>query len=155
MAEDYPTIDCTRPEAMSDNIEKLRQIGDSLIDPDFAAQLFEDGYPDAIVVVNENGVVKLINRHMELMFGYHRSEVYDKPIEMFVPDAARTRHEVHRAKYIAEPRTRPMGLGMILQGRHKTGTEFDVEISLSPIIAKQGYFTVATIRKRRANGTGS
>ena len=134
---------------MTNTIEKLRQIGESLVDPDFAVQLFEDGYPDAVVVVDGAGTIKLVNKHLELMFGYHRSELYDQPIEMLVPEAARGKHQGHRNKYLADPVPRPMGLGMVLQGRHKTGTEFDLEISLSPIVAKQGAFTVATVRKRR------
>lgn len=134
---------------MSDNLEKLRQISDSLIDPDFAVRLFEEGYPDAVVVVDAGGTIKLVNKHMELLFGYPRAELYDHQIEMLVPDAAKSVHEQHRASYEEDPRPRSMGLGMVLQGRHKTGRKFDVEISLSPIIATQGAYTVATVRKRR------
>jgi PAS domain-containing protein len=74
---------------MSENIDKLREISGHLLDPDFAVRLFEDGYPDAIVVVDALGVIKLVNKHMELLFGYHRSELYDQPIEMLVPEASR------------------------------------------------------------------
>lgn len=135
----------------SENIEKLRQIGESLVDPDFAVRLFEEGYPDAVVVVDAAGVIKLVNKHMELLFGYPRSELYDKQIEMLIPDRARPLHQKYRDAYNEDPRPRSMGMGMILQGRHKTGREFDVEISLSPIIATQGAYTVATVRKRRPN----
>lgn len=138
---------------MNDNLDKLRQIGDSLVDPDFAVQLFENGYPDATLVVDGDGIIRLVNRHLELLFGYHRSELYDKNVDMLVPESVRSKHVDHRRGYMSDPRPRPMGLGMVLQGRHKSGAEFDVEISLSPIIARQGAFTVATVRKRRANGT--
>lgn len=133
----------------SENIEKLRQISDSLVDPEFAVRLFEDGYPDAVVVVDDHGAIKLLNKHFETLFGYHRSELYDQSIDMLVPSAARGKHQEHRAGFIIDPRPRLMGLGMVLQGRHKTGREFDVEISLSPIVSRQGSFVVATVRKRR------
>lgn len=136
---------------INENIEKLRQIGESLVDPDFAVRLFEEGYPDAVVVVDAGGMIKLVNKHMELLFGYPRTELYDNQIELLVPDAAKPVHHKHREAYEHDPRPRSMGLGLVLQGRHKTGREFDVEISLSPIIATQGAYTVATIRKRRPN----
>ncbi len=138
----------------SDNIEKLRQLGESLIDPDFAIRLFEEGYPDAVVVVDNFGAIKLVNKHMELMFGYPRAELYDNKVEMLVADHIRPMHQKYRETFEEDPRTRAMGVGLVLQGRHKTGREFDVEISLSPIIATQGAYTVATIRKRRIHGSG-
>jgi len=138
---------------MNENIEKLRQLGESLIDPDFAIRLFEEGYPDAVMVVDSTGSIKLVNKHMELMFGYPRAELYDQQVEMLVPDRNRPIHQAHRETFEEDPRRRDMGVGLILQGRHKTGREFDVEISLSPIIATQGAYTVATIRKRRPNAT--
>lgn len=137
---------------MSDetNIEKLRLIGDALIDPEFAVQLFEDGYPDGLVVVDmTTGMIKLVNKHLERLFGYHRSELYDKCVDMLVPASVQSKHEAHRIGYRSDPQPRPMGLGRILQGRHKSGLEFDIEISLSPIIARQGAFVVAAVRKRR------
>ncbi len=137
---------------MNDNLERLRQIGESLVDPDFAVRLFEEGYPDAVVVVDASGIIKLLNKHMELLFGYPRSELYDQAVEILIPDRCRKAHQQHRATFEEDPRPRAMGLGLILQGRHKSGREFDVEISLSPIVAVQGTYTVATVRKRRSDG---
>lgn len=137
----------------NDNIEKLRQIGESLIDPDFAVRLFEEGYPDPVVVVDSSGIIKLVNKHMELLFGYPRAELFDQPIEMLVPNKSKPVHSKYREEYELDPRPRAMGMGMILQGRHKTGREFDIEISLSPIIATQGAYTVATVRRRRISGS--
>lgn len=139
-------------EESGDTLDRLRAIGESLIDPDFAVQLFERGYPDAILVVNDEGMIKLVNAHLELLFGYHRSELYDKSVELLISERSRESHIAHRQNYQTEPRTRPMGLGMILSGRHKTGREVEVEISLSPIVCRQGSFTVATIRRRRIDG---
>ena len=112
----------------SNNIEKLRQLGESLIDPDFAIRLFEEGYPDAVVVVDNFGAIKLVNKHMELMFGYPRAELYDNKVEMLVADHIRPMHQKYRETFEEDPRTRAMGVGLVLQGRHKTGREFDVEI---------------------------
>lgn len=137
-----------------DAIEKLRALSDRLIDPDTAVQILEFGHPDAMLLVTHDGLIAWVNRHFELMFGYHRSELYDQPVELLLPEEKRERHRKHRYSFSMDPRTRPMGLGMILQGRRKDGVEFDVEISLAPMMTRQGYFTVATIRKRRENAPG-
>jgi hypothetical protein len=71
-----------------------------------------------------------------------------KPIEGLVPDAARPRHVAHRESYMGEPRARPMGVGLPLAARHKSGREFPVEINLKPIVSTQGTFVSAVIRRR-------
>lgn len=92
-----------------------------------------DSSPDGIVVTDTDGTILLVNRCVESMFGYSRSELVGQPIEVLVPEHLRGPHAAHRTRYRVEPQSRPMGSGLELRGRRRDGTEFPVEISLSPI----------------------
>jgi PAS domain S-box-containing protein len=111
---------------------------------DFAR--FIDSVPDALVIVNGRGMITLANTQTETVFGYSRDELRGLPIEMLMPDRFRGGHLHHRNTYIHEPRTRPMGSGLELFGLRKDGTEFPVEISLSPMQSGNGSMVVAAIR---------
>lgn len=89
--------------------------------------------PDAMIVVDHEGKMLIVNHQTEVMFGYGRGELLSQPIEMLLPDDARNRHRRHRHAYLEEPRVRPMGANMELTGLRKNGEEFSVEISLSPV----------------------
>ncbi len=102
--------------------------------------------PDAIAIVNAQGEIKLINKEAEKLFGYSRQELLGQPIEMLVPERYRQYHGAHRADYFSEPRVRPMGVGLELFGRRKDGSEFPVEISLSPMHSPEGLLVTAAIR---------
>jgi PAS domain S-box-containing protein len=102
--------------------------------------------PDAMVIVNGSGVIQLANARAEDVFGYERSELVGKPVEIIVPDRFRGHHAHHRDTYAAHPVPRAMGENLELYARRKDGSEFPVEISLSPIETSDGTLISSAIR---------
>jgi PAS domain S-box-containing protein len=102
--------------------------------------------PDAMVIVDPDGRITLVNRQTERLFGYQREELLHQPIEILVPERFHARHVGHRNGYLARPGVRPMGAGLQLYGRRKDASEFPVEISLSPLVTDQGTLVSAAVR---------
>ena len=102
--------------------------------------------PDAIVIVNAEGRIELVNTQVETLFGYAREELLGEQVETLVPDRFGDRHADHRSGYRADPRARAMGAELELFGRRKDGSEFPAEISLSPLESEQGTLFSSAIR---------
>jgi len=102
--------------------------------------------PDAMIIIDDKGKIAIVNAQAEEMFGYGRDELLGQKIEMLLPRRIRERHRNHRRNFAAKPELRPMGPDLDLIGRRKDGTEFPVEISLSPVSTSSGTFVSSVIR---------
>lgn len=117
---------------------------------------FLEAAPDAMIILDQDGRILLINGQAERLFGYHRAELVGRPVEELVPARYRPKHPAHRAGFFRAPRFRPMGVGADLFAVRKDGTEFPAEISLGPVETAQGVLVTAAIRdvteRRKAAG---
>src|SRR6266849_1118986 len=101
--------------------------------------------PTGIVIADERGRIAEVNAQALQMFGYERGELIGEAIETLMPERLRSSHQGHRSGYMKEPHLRPMGVGMELLARRKDGTEFPAEISLGPLVTKEGVLVSSTI----------
>ena len=111
--------------------------------------LFESFFefsPDAIVVTDENGRITNVNSQVEKAFQYTRAELLGLPVETLIPERFRAAHPNHRESYSAHPSVRPMGTKLELYGRRKDGSEFPVDIMLSPVGTAGGPIFLSVIR---------
>ncbi len=131
---------------VNERTAELTKANESLQESRAQFQALLESAPDATVTVNAQGEIVLVNDATEKMFGYRRKELMGHPVEFLLPDRFRHSHVLHRQDYHAAPTTRPMGIGLDLAGRRKDGTEFPVEISLSPVSTKDGVLVTSIIR---------
>ncbi|WP_257581736.1 PAS domain S-box protein [Streptomyces sp. TLI_146] len=117
--------------------------------PEVAEERFRgllEAAPDAMVIVDDTGTIKVVNAQTQALFGYQRDELLGLPVEILVPQRLRAHHTLHRDAYAANGQVRPMGAGLELYGLRKDGSEFPVEISLSPLETTDGLLVSAAVR---------
>lgn len=108
-------------------------------------RLAVESAPNAMVMVDEEGRIVLVNSQTERLFGYARQELIGQPIEMLVPARLRQQHPAYRAGFAAVPQTRPMGAGRDLFGLRKDGSEVPIEIGLNPLQVKGKTMVLSSI----------
>jgi two-component system, LuxR family, sensor kinase FixL len=108
-------------------------------------RLVVEAAPNAMIMVNTEGRITLVNTQAEAVFGYTREELIVQPIEMLVPEGFRSYHAGDRMGYFDDAQARPMGARRELFGRRKDGTEVPLEIGLNPIHTAEGLFVLASI----------
>jgi PAS domain S-box-containing protein len=123
-----------------------------LLAPELALAAVEFA-PDGIAVCDSDGRIMMANRHMEELFGYEHGELTGAIIESLVPEQLRRVHRNHRSSYADAPAIRTMGSGLDLVGRRADGSEFPIEVSLSPIATDSGTSTVVVARENTAQRT--
>lgn len=111
--------------------------------------------PDAMVLTTPEGNITLVNRQAESLFGYTQEQLIGHPVEMLMPERFRKQHVSHRTGYMKEPKARPMGVDLDLWGLRKDGSEFPIEVSLSPLAERDGSSPVISsiirdVSRRRA-----
>jgi PAS domain S-box-containing protein len=105
-----------------------------------------DAAPDAMIIIDDSGLICFTNRQVAALFGYPHGDIIGRPVECLMPERFRDRHVAHRQSYMKSVRVRPMGAGLELFGQRPDGTEFPLEISLSPIEDGKRVLVAAAIR---------
>ncbi len=126
------------------NARLAREVGERRAAEQRVSQVVELA-PSGIVLVDEAGAIRLVNRRIEEQFGYSREELLGESVERLIPASVRAEHAAHRRRFWMHPETRPMGKGRDLHGLRKDGSEFPIEIGLSPIHTPEGPGVLASI----------
>jgi PAS domain S-box-containing protein len=125
---------------------QIRPLATGLMDAEIRFRSLIESAPDAMVVVNRDGMITFANTQAQLLFGYAKEALLGQPIEALVPERYRGGHVGHRSRFFNRPGVRPMGANLELFGQRRDGSEFPVEISLSPVAAAEGTLVMAAVR---------
>jgi PAS domain S-box-containing protein len=110
---------------------------------------FVDAVPVSFIIADDKGIIYLVNRQTELLFGYDQSELIGSPVEVLISESLRDLHIKHRSNYVEEPHSRVMGAGLQLSARKKNGKEFLAEIMFGPMVTTDGMYIVVVVMRRR------
>jgi len=132
-------------DAFNDMLDHIQEQSVSISAAHERFRVAVEAAPNAMVMVDENGRILLVNAQTERFFGYSREEMIDSPVEMLVPERFHSTHPGYRLAFFAQPQVRAMGAGRDLHGRRKDGTEFPVEIGLNPIQTDEGMRVLSSI----------
>ncbi len=147
-AQDYVTKPFSAEElrARVSNLATRRRAEISLRESESKFRSLIELAPDSVLLVDAQGRIGYANARSRQLFGYGPDELVGRPLDSLLPERFRERHAHHRAAYLADPHARPMGVGLALYARRKDGSEFPVDVSLSPVKTQAGTFVIAIIR---------
>jgi len=130
-----------RKDSKPSSSDPATNLAEAILTREFMASI-----PDAMVAVESGGTIVQVNPQTEELFGYAETELLGRKIEVLVPERYRQDHRQYRHQFVEEPKIRRMGAGLDLYGRRRDGTEFPVEISLSPVSTSNGTLVLSAIR---------
>ena len=116
-----------------------------VLEADERFRLAIESFPTAVILADENGAMIRVNSRTSMAFGYTQEELLGQPVEMLIPRRFRGRHGANRAEFAAHPSMRPMGTGQALFGLRKDGSEFQVDVALSPMQTPKGMLVLSAI----------
>ena len=131
---------------LTDNANSIGELEPPTSPPGRLFLGFLEAAPDAVVIIDGNGLIVQVNSQTEKLFGYRREELVDRPLEVLMPERYRGPHIGHRQMFSVNPHPRTMGRGLDLFGLRKDGSEFPVDVSLSPLPPEAGVLVASTIR---------
>ena len=129
----------------SEDITGRKQMEATLRESEATIRTLLETAAQAILAVSADGAIVIANRMAEDMFGYQPNDLVGRPLEMLLPPNLRERHRAHRADFESNPRPRPMGIGVELQGLRKDGSRFPIEVSLSAVETLRGRLAVSFV----------
>lgn len=135
-------VDITQRKSMDDELEKRRREASN---SERRLKLILDGQPNGMVMINRDGEIVMVNKQLEVDFGYSRDEMMGHKIELLLPSRFRDIHPHHRDVFLANPTARAMGAGRDLFGQRKDGSEFPVELGLNPITIGEETFVLSSV----------
>ena len=133
-----------------DPIDRMRELNKKIVDPELWADMHQqiiDFLPDGLLVVDSQGMVKVVNQRLERMFGYNRLHLIGQSFDILLPDETKERHGALFASYFLDPTVRPMHGSRALEGQTAMGSRITVQISLGPLVGQRGIWAMALIRR--------
>ena len=144
--EQLRNLNQTLEQRVSERTAALEQTAAALNRSEKTFRMLLESAPDAMVVVDHRGIIMLANAQVERLFGYPSEELLGQHVELLMPAGLRERHRGHRENYHSKPSTRSMGIALELLGLRKDGSEFPIEVSLSPMVSERGTLVSSAIR---------